>query len=1080
MTSVADLHTDDYQEIIHLLVVEGWPYAYCDARMSLRDLIVGSSYLPDGVEVKDGLIPPQSIPFEVNPETGMLEERDIDFRIVDYDGTAAALFKSPADSELTQLGERIHPSTSGATLATIMKAGAQGGTVDVRGKHIGIEFIDSSGNRRARWVAPSDKPAGFDHPVLDLGNGDTETVDIEPVFISDDPVQNEGRYWALYTLVVDHYDGTLPSFADQYAGGSMLCYGRLLGDAEVDGNTWRLTSHGPASWYRKLLNAHRPDNYRSPLAVTSLSTEQGRDETGICVFLMDIAATPPNVDGMGQPNHAPFHAFDSQIWALNLSGLTDPFEIASRVATAISQTLAGTSTTTPDSFDGGSFGDRDGFDAWLSEDGSSVAIKVANQSYHANLAYYGLMNLIIHEKAWAAMGWDPRQSTLDTLDPRYVSVKKVPQTGIQLSGFDDPIIPPGPGYWMFQFKTWPPGYTLEDFPDKDSDNNGALRVYKHAFPNGTVFLSESGGIELKVGLDHWYIEGQRCIGPTAFTVGGRSADSVGWFLFEGEIQRGDEDKPHPYAQVALCDWNNDAGSIGLDSGNTYRTIRVRRWEDPRLFGLPFEKMTAPWIAPVAGDGAIRIRPMGVIGGYSPKSFDQSARVIPRMLIASGTSGAWTGEINPPTEGDNAPASIDYHSSDIEIQDLGCNINGVCLDTDSFLEEGAAIGWTDPLMKTKLGYVGGVQAETVLRGELSKCGWCLSWRKTASDKVPRFGVFTLFDHLGAADVEISLTTDDKAGDIEDPSSWMPRQRTRFEGPKDVFRVSCRWDPMKAGTRYEMSRPAKDWKRRGRPGNVPYEITSHGLADMSLWRAGEGMHWEETFRERFQGQCARWYAQGNFVIEETLAHNQGQYCGIGTVVRIVSDERPANPQGGYGLENFVGRVIAWEPVLTGSERGRFRVRILLQEKPLDASVFWDGSFYVDGFESSSSTIDCGNDKAGDWLGHGLDLSDVRVCEEPDWSSAGGTAKIEIWQSEDGGETWDAGDKVTADVVSVDLVNHRISLTNIVGTIYRAMDKVGWLQNADAHSSTAWPVSTYSIVTESDGDYGTGPTEGHKLQG
>ncbi len=1093
MTAVATLHAGNYVDACHLLLVEGLPYAWTDAKSPLREDIVGSSYI-SGIEIKGGLQVPPSIKIGIDPEKGTGEEHGATFKLTDYDGDLAALFRVQDDSDLTQLGERIKPSDSGATLDTILKANGGGATVDLTSTHVGTEFIDSSNARRGRWIAPSDKPAGLDHPVLDLdGSGTTHELQISPVYSSANPHVFAGRKVALYRLVYDHHVGSTPSFSDQYDGGSMIWFGTMLDRGRIVGQRkWEMQCDGPFSWLRKSLNTARDSSIRKPRAVTSLNTEDGLDETGIAVLFSKQAMAT-----QGEDVTTPYVYYDSQLFGgpADLSGLTDPLAIAQQVSDIVAQAYDGTgakvSLTAPDNPQDGNNADSvNGQFFSFANDGSKATCQVPEQDL-TNAAYMGIMTLVLHEKVWAAMGWDYRQKTeieksAVNLEGHglWVDFRKLDANGGELKhgGYAAPIVAPGPGYIAAVFTTKPIWWDFETDDARDVDNSGKQRHYGRAFPNGTVHLSPLGDQAIALGQDKWYCENANAQGPTTDDVGGSGAsDSTGWFLFEGARQITADADPDPYAQVAFCEWNDDGtGSPSEDSDGNI-VIKIRYWEDPRIFGIPFSRMSSPWNAPVTGEGSISVRQLGVVGGWKPgkshPSWEPAWQQLTRLLLSSGTATAWADQNTPATVGSNDPGgSINYYANDLNSADMGLNVPGQWVDWQSIEDEGKALGWHNPLQRTKFAYVGSIQAETVIRSILQQCGWSLTLKKTSTSKVPQFGVQTFFDPISPMDAEIVLTVTDKAGSIEDPQSWIPDQEMRFEGPKDWFFVDARWSPTEDKTTYELKRPARDPGARMRAGNVPYDMVCHGLADLSLWSAGSEMNWETDFYARFQKQAAEFYGRRHFLLTETVSRPQGQYMYPGTIVRIASDSRPANPRGGYGLTNYMARVIGLEMILTGDLAGSYRPTMLVQDAPASTVYFWDGSAYMDGFDTAASIWDFGNDKAGDWLGHGGSETDVVFADEPSWSASGGTCKIEVYQSFDGGDTW--GDVVTANVSSVDTANHRITVSSISGTLYRDTDKICWLQDADAHASSDWPRAIYTVVTEADGDYGASSTEGVRL--
>ncbi len=69
------------------------------------------------------------------------------------------------------------------------------------------------------------------------------------------------------------------------------------------------------------------------------------------------------------------------------------------------------------------------------------------------------------------------------------------------------------------------------------------------------------------------------------------------------------------------------------------------------------------------------------------------------------------------------------------------------------------------------------------------------------------------------------------------------------------------------------------------------------------------------------------------------------------------------------------------------------------------------------------------------------------------------------------------MTADVTAVNTSTHVITLTNIVGTIRRDMDKIVLFQGHSIQA-TDWVQASFSVITNPDGTF-AGATQGFKLK-
>lgn len=1045
-------------------------------------------------EIKPGLILPKSITVQSDFMSGKLKDTTVKFSIRDIDGSVCDLFKTVrSDEDVLELGERLPPTTTTAP-ATLLDPSLQN-NVTVRDRHIGLEYIGPSGQRRHFWVAPSDVPAGLDHPAPR-----TKGEDISYPRVSTEPIEWSGRKVALYKMLYDPVTDTWPNWLQQHQNGAMRWYGTMRGSGNVKGRVWTFDCWGPMSWLRKPLGQHR----RETLPEIQPGVQLRDEEKGLALwFFTQQYDSDGGITVTGFNSYVTYHDGDGDGLAFTTEATADA--LRNHVQDAIENVRAGTNTNVLDTAD--AWTDVDGRHAVMTAD-RVMSVSIPNLG--GDIRGWGAMGICLHEKVWLALGYEPKaQRALAGDDPAYIQFMRVDafENGshpVHDAGED--FTPPGPGYWYAVLSTIPPGLTGELQDWGKLDNNGSLRPWRPLWKGGTVILDHRVGQKLKFGYDAIYLEGQNGWQPREGSlVNGNQTDRVALVAFVGQILRADgsgEPTLEDYAQVMRISWRNNDGAIGSDADGRGTAI-VDRLEDPRIYGWDHEAMTAPWVWPAEEPPTIYV--LNLIAGFVHAGPDYRHMCLTRLFLSSGTMAVWDADEEIPDVGINQPEGMDpddididyedvgskFWGGDLERQDWGCNIPPAYLDFESVVQEAMNLpgGVEDPLNRWRMAWIGSFQSQDLFESLLSGAGWAWSWIPQ-SDGPPKFGLFTPWKNVSALDVDAEMLDANKAGDPKDPSSYEPDQDLRIALPVDRFKITYRYSPEEAATRGSKEFKSLDKGKRHRMGNVYYRgedkgIEDVGLSDPNLFRKGKDADfyfWNRRsvpggFRPRFQRHAASYLAGRHFKL--TLVTKDGEDWGPGTTLRI-TDPRPANPNGTYGLEVHVARVYAATYHLKGELAGATTVRCVAQERGPTVIKLWAPHARVWGYNETDSTLTLKGNywSDGKWLDHGAERSDALGWVKEDWMSGSGNALVYLWQSRDGGDTWPTSLRVELEITNQDTNTHKVTYTNKSGTIYPDTDKLLLPRPYADQGSSSWLRTHYMVVTLDDGTHGAA-VAGSKLQ-
>jgi hypothetical protein len=1070
--TVAEIHASGYAKGGFVVFVEGLRYAWTNIKALAgtgASSWIGTSY--GDREILLGLEMPPELPLgETDPWSGSIEQpQGVEFGLVDFDGTVAEIFKAlEGDATTDSLGSRIAPTDDPAP-ETIVGEGA--GLVDVWGRYAGIEAFGPEGERRYYWCCPGTAPPGLDH---------FSGVGWPLVRLTDSPTVWPGRKIAVYRIVQDPA-GSWPNWQTQHDGGSLWWFGALkdVGRWSSGAQGQRrlsLAAAGPPAWLRKSAGLSRPSKW-IPVQAGGLSLSG--DELKVAVWIgtyygqqiEDWITTVPST-------------YECQTLAggNSLSGTTRNALAASLqtiIDYAIGDDASNQAWTGPVLVANPHWQSAEATrDAEISGDGGTIKIKCEKVSSAANGYYIGIAADV---RVWQLWGWD-------------ITAKEF-TSATQLFG----QCPVGGSWWGENAgdEQLPPYHCVGRFdtrkagdPDWKAENGGDWQVYEAPYKEGTITLDiEEAGDDIYIGIqDDVLCEGQLAQPYTyGAQIDGTDVDAAGWWVFRGkflsaEAYEAGED-PIDIIQVAFCEWVANATRDGVaPDSNGYARIRTVRWEDPRIFGLPFAKLTEPW---VNVPGNLECAPLGVLGGTalggwgnSPSAPDWRHRMIPRILLSSGTAVfSEAGGSVSVTPGDNHPGDADADDpwpGDMEVADLGLCIPSDFVDWASWYAAASTItgGKNGALNRVCYPLMGSHRFEGdggILQQAMRGAGLAWSLKRKSGGVVPAFGAYDPLRPLSLADVEVTLRRTDMAEMAsaldDDGPKWRGEIDLRGGGPYDRFTFSADRNPLEDDYAYERAYESADEGRRYRDGRIEWEIEDGGLRNPSPWLGTPSQplfDWTDQARLRFAHGFGPTHAKQRRIYRNTYNPRFAGLIGLGTVARVI-DSTAVSPDGSIGVDH-IGRVIEASIISRGSLRGCVRLSVEL-EAASDAFRVW-GPLAIAGdnsWNAATSTLTISADHAG----VGGDHDDTIGFTQPSWdTNTAGSLVVRIYQSENG-VVWPSGMEVTAAVTAASAISHTLTLSSVTGDLYRDTYKVIVAAPRDEQTA-AWALAIYSHVTEPDGTF------------
>lgn len=1076
---VSDIHAQEDNEGAWLLAIEGTREMYTDALVlagSGPGSWIGTAY-GDRV-VKTGLVMPAELPFG---ETKLFDAMiflpsPATISIVDMDGELVQLFADfePDDSTDTLAG-RLSPLDDPAPDPV---PGIGGELISIWDRNVGIERIGPAGERRHFWVLPGAAPPGFDHFA---------SPGWPAVRSTERPSLWAGRRVAVYRIVRDPDTGAWPSWQDQLDGGSLLWFGTVadradwdqVSDGRYSGRGIKIPVLGPASWIERSIGLSRPSQWYPITAGISLSGDAARVAAWI---------EPVEFEPLGDGINYAITKYDAHTltWG-SIAGLSTPTEIWSRIRDIAYTAAYGTnngvvlaannSQWTGPTASLGPWGNGDPLRRIrISPNGNTVEIKCEPEP--SKLGFR--LGLAMHATAAQAAGWDVMQP------PWVIRSQIVPEGVIAVGGsnWGEPVggdvLPP-----LFVVGRFSTRDELADPPTPSWQwaNNGAWRSYQAPYPEGTVTLDHEGGTLVGLGFDLVRAEGQHG-NPYTFgaDIDGAPVDACGWWLFRGKrLLAADflagKIEPSDYVGVAFCEWvANPTRDAVETNGDGVATIRIVRWEDPRRYGLPYDRPSEPWVGVAGG---IEATPISVLGAQAIGGQGWRHRAIVTTLLSSGTS-EWdeTGGVVTITPGDNQPPGFPplEIAGDIEAADLGVGVPWQFVDWQSIYACAAGLvgGVGGALNRVLYPLVGSEKSSVLLREMMMGAGWAWSL-KPGDNGVPAFGAFDPLKPIDPAEVVATI----RRSDIAEPSiaigqpQWRATVELRRDGPYDRFLLRVGGSPLGGDGVLERVLESLDGGRRARSGRTTFEVRDRGLRDPAPWvgtPAQPQFDWGELARLRFAGGFGPHLARQRRVWHAVLSGRLAGRLGLGSAVHVI-DPTAETTDGTRGV-NHRGRVVELSIVTGARGRTSVRVAVELEREPVDAVHVWGPWAYSGrgGWDAGTSTLTVAADVAG--VGSGWD--DALSFERPSWTAyAAGPLLVTIYQSETG-SSWDPALTCTAEVASV--AAQAIELASVVGLLLRDTIKLVVAQPLDDQTAE-WAQELLTPITDAAGKYNL-TDKGYKL--
>lgn len=1028
-----------------LLCIEGIDVMFTNVRDiagSGASAWIGTSF--GARTVKLGLIVPSELKLgETDPwAASIVTSGDTTFGVLDLDETLVSLFVDFEPDETTDtLGGRISPLDDPAPDPAV---GLDAETITVWGRHVGIERIGPAGERRYFWITPSDPPPGLDHFA---------TSGWPSTHVTDAAAQWAGRKVAVYRIVRDPDTSTWPDWQAQYDGGSLWWYGTMLdtgqwrdvATADGSGRAFMFECGGPATWLERTANLSRPTTWYRPSAGVQLTG----DELLVAAWIEPIEWEQLG-DGIGiARTKYDAHTLQS---GDDLTGCSTATELWSQIRDIVYTMVDGSNNGTVAAVDNASWTFSASNGLWnngnaprdvrycrIAANGRTIEIKCEPD---ANLFGFRL-GIAADARVWQAAGWDIN-------DYHFTSnfLGECPVGGTNWGeAAGDELLPAGHVVGLFSTRD-----EQTQGPEQQSlwDNNGAWKGYVAPYPNGCVTLDHEGGTEVYLAVGVVLCEGQHGQPFTkASQIDAVDCDAAGWWIFRGQKLTAAEylagiREASEYVAVALCEWVSTSDGDGIEvNSNGQATIRIIRWEDPRAFGLPFDKLTEPWVNVT---GNLECAPLGVLGGIDLPGWRH--RMIVSALLSSGTA-TWdtTGDVVTITTGTMQPGDIPASETagDIEVADMGLGLPPAFVDWASFYTAAAQLpgGPGGALNRILYPLYGSVKLSTLLRECMAGAGWAWTLQRQSAAFVPAFGCYDPLRLVQPGEVVATLTRADMVElEIGGEPQWRGTVSLRQGGPYDRFEYEVGGAPIDVegdgGKPYVLVQESTDAGRRYRSGRITWSVKDAGLRDPAPWLGTPGQQvydWTGHARNRFASGIGPRLAKQQRVYRATYNARFAGLLGLGSPVHVI-DGTAETPDGQRGI-NHRGRVLECSIVARGPEKCAVRVAIELERKAVTDVHVWGPYAYagVDSWDSGTSTLTISEDHALVGGTH----KDTTGWTQPSWDShAAGALLVTVYQSEDG-VTIDTNLTATAEMSSVDTALLTLTLANITGTIYRDTVKI-----------------------------------------
>ena len=893
MSLASDLQGQS-QRVGHIVLIEGCAFGFTNISS-----LVGSTTYVSNRTLLGGLELGSSIKHGCNVREGLLSDASVSFTLLDngYNapGDVAKLFRAYLDPSAS---DRIFEGVPSTESPVTSKQGVGASSVTMNSRHLGTEAFGPSGERRYRYIHPGTAPPPMNHQ---WEGGEFGGQQLPALEVSDEPMIWEGREVAIHELIWNTESESWDTFANQYTAGSMIFHGTMRGRGEIVATgKYKVECFNEASLCRRVLNRGR--SVQSFGIVPKL--RQNNERRGILVaYASKIAnstqaATTYKCSMFDDSNDIVATSLDPLRTELNalFEGVADGTDGGINFATGNSN-----------------FADTGG-DVTV----NTAGIRISYSDSADPATRFGQAFVVMHQDYWALLGFDPEvqgglaENATDYIrfapfDPSEYILGTPPtshRSGGNTLSFE--------GYWKCEIRTTFNGQLGEP------DNGGSPVTWPAIYPGGVTNLDPLGGQEISLVMDPGEpVPSQLALPPADLfpaddrpTIDGVAVDSMGWFLLTGKIARAatqtGNESFEDYAQVVRCSWVANGDAIEVDGDGVFPAVRIEVYEDPRAFGVPFDKMTAAWLA--GGTTEIRMTPLAVFGGYrawqgSTESLPDAAyRVITRIMLGTGTAGPWA-STEPlafiPT-GDNQPTLTNPASvlgSDVEIADLGLGIDEAEIDYASFEEVNAAsIGTDSKLGLVTAAFVGPVKSHELIGALMQGRGWCMSWRRLPGETRSRFGCVDFYKVPSASELQYTdpvsgssdylvITDSDLGG--RDWEQSIPRVNQSWRVPVDTFEISARSNPLEGGdTTFTTELPSVDpgaWRRQGA---ATFAVSDPTLADPTGYPSNNDRNWRADAVRRFSQTIGPFMALPHRLVTLQVASWRGRYLGPGQAFALTS--------------------------------------------------------------------------------------------------------------------------------------------------------------------------------------------------
>lgn len=1052
----------------HILAIEGIPYLWTDdTTAELLGSGVGTwmGTTESGLgwqigqrTVLPGLVLPRSFRESIDPKVGSLQQASHSIRIVDYEGVVADLLATEG-KDYDLLGEDIQPGLTSLGTSVAIVGGT---TVNPRGRWLGLEAIGPNGERGYFPAFPF-TVGGYHHRANILGSTEDGP---KPVPISTSPLDFQGRTVTVWRLVRRDFPRpsnytAWPTWDDQAeVEGCRVFLGKMLDRGSIKGNReWEIRCGGAESFTRRTLNAYAP----SWMPITDAPVELSDDQTSVAILL--------------------YHAGSSGDWDLSV-GFRDILSLVGDHDTWITQInalMANVVAGTDSDFGVDPWSDFGHATARFLEDGALLIQRDPIDGLVATPEGGVGMKIVMHENVWRQLGFDPPLQACD--------IPLSEETQCRFQKYDAGDTPfgastgatnanvPGDNYWALTAESVALDVdgVVSSYFFLGDDNYGNPRYFRPVNSGNPLILRGPQSVPqiVRLPFDQGYLESALSVQWSTAEVNNNAVDRARYFAIRGQRASGtptgpghvatdpngqvlelDDIEAKDYAVAVKASWlASTYGTVVEDEGRA--TLAIDRYEDPRLFGMPFQPLDGEWSALATTDGpGLEIAPLFTVGYGIGAALPTAMQCFYQLLLSTGAAPGWSGdETTDPTftPGYNDPGSAEPWCGDVARADFGLGIpKRLVADPDDLAAEFDRVpgGRHGALSRIGLAYVGPQESQDVLESILRPRG--LSWSLDGG----QFGVVYLAP-FGPEDAAVTIRETDIAGEVNDPSTTIPTQELRAVGQLDKTILKYRWDPRQNETSLELTARARDREASARRGDLKVELSDHGLIP-NEWQVPTVDSWAALFRELWELERAEFFARRHFLIERLpLNRIKGSELNVGTRVRL-TNPWPVSPAGGYGVTDACGIVIGHEYRPDDCE---YATDILVFAGQSQGARVWMPLGKIVSVSGSIITLQA------DCMDLGADVNDASRFGIPEWSSVSVNCLVRVvWYDR---TQWGVGSARTVTGTSGTTVT--LSSAPPAADVYRDRDM--WLYVAEDSLQTSTWVEAYGsplVLEDRDGGF------------